>query len=336
MNIFVIYYRDDYDQVIDKIKRLKNNGRSAKFIMHQASDQKWRHLVKRDIRDCNCVLMFAGAKTWNSPKVAWEIRVAKKYKKTIYVIRIDNHVPIHQQLFRRIHVRCPKSDRRKSDLIFQQQKNLSYRYDMTLEKFNEKLAKYENHDFGVFRDTSNGRNPLSSDEMKALLEQYTMFVKTSEDLVQRRQTVNSFYITINSALLAFSSALFGIEVDINVRIGLMLALCFTGIMTSISWRRMLISYGQLNRGKMRVIAELEKYLPASLFDAEWAAVKNPMNGYEHKSYTEREKSVPWIFIFAYVFALLILLAYAVFLHSTSAEMIPETSCVVAYILFSQM
>lgn len=336
MDVFVIYYRDDYDQVIDKIEKLKNSGRSARFIMHQVSEKNWRHLVKRDIRDCNCVLMFAGAKTWNSPKVAWEIRVAKKYKKTIYVVRINHHAPIHQQLFRKFHVRCPRSDRKSADLIFLQQQNLSYRYEMTLEKFNEKLEKFENHDFGVFRNTSNGRNPLSPDEMKALFDQYLMFVKTSEDLVQRRQTVNSFYITINSALLAFSSALFGIEVDIFVRIGLMLALCFTGIMTSISWRKMLISYGQLNRGKMRVIAELEKYLPASLFDAEWAAVKNPMNGYEHKSYTEREKSVPWIFILAYVFALLILLAYAVFLRSTSAEVIPETSCVIAYMRFSKM
>ena len=35
-----------------------------------------------------------------------------------------------------------------------------------------------------------------------LLEQYKLFVQTSESLVSRRQTVNTFFLSINSALLA--------------------------------------------------------------------------------------------------------------------------------------
>lgn len=325
MDIFVIYYRDDYDKVKADIDSLGWDERKVNFIMHQTSEPKWRTHVKKDIRNCNCVVMFAGAKTWNSPKVAWEIRVAQKYDKTIYVIRTDKQVPIHQQLFSKIPVRCRKSDREKVELILEEQQNLKYHDEMTLAKFNEKLEKYVNRNFGVFDNSISGVGSFSSDDMRVLLEQYTMFVKTSEDLVQRRQAVNSFYITINSALLAFSSALFGIDVNLYVKIGLMLALCFTGIMTSFSWRGMLLSYGQLNRGKMRIIEELEKHLPASLFSAEWTAVKNPMHGYKHKSYTEREKRVPMIFIFAYILAILIFVVYAIFGNVEASEAIQETT-----------
>lgn len=319
MKILVIYYRDDYDAIKEQIRTWEKQGCKAKFIMHQVSEKRWHMHVRQDIRDCNCVVMFAGVKTWNSPKVAWEIRVAKKYKKTIYVVRIEENVPIHEQLFRRLPVCCKKSDRKRINQLFDRQKNRSYPYERKIEKFFEELLKYERHDFGVFSNTNESHNSLSKDEMEILFGQYELFVKTSEDLVQRRQTANSFYISINAALLAFCGTLFETAkdansgVDVASRLWLLFTLCLIGILISRSWRKMLISYGQLNKGKLRVIAEIEKRLPASIFDSEWNAVKNPMHGYEHKSYTEREKDIPLIFLTAYGAALVIILGYAGYL-----------------------
>ena len=43
---------------------------------------------------------------------------------------------------------------------------------------------------------------LNEPEVSALLEQYKLFVGTSESLVSRRQQVNTFFLAVNSILLA--------------------------------------------------------------------------------------------------------------------------------------
>ena len=127
-----------------------------------------------------------------------------------------------------------------------------------------------------------------------------MFLQTSEDLVSRRQNVNNFYISINSALMAA----FGIILALNIQplyksiAGVLLAA--VGIILSISWIKLLASYGDLNSSKMKIISYIERQLPASLYDAEWAALSDKLNKRKYVSFTNSEKRVPILFIVVYI------------------------------------
>ena len=72
-----------------------------------------------------------------------------------------------------------------------------------------------------------------------------------------------------------------------------------GVVLSIAWIKMLIAYGNLNGSKMKIISSIEKQLPASLYDAEWAALSDKLNKKRYVSFTDNEKQVPIIFIMIY-------------------------------------
>lgn len=50
---------------------------------------------------------------------------------------------------------------------------------------------------------------------------------------------------------------------------------------------------------MKIISSIEKYLPASLYDAEWAALSDKLNKKQYVSFTDNEKQIPRIFIIIY-------------------------------------
>ena len=62
---------------------------------------------------------------------------------------------------------------------------------------------------------------------------------------------------------------------------------------------LLASYGDLNSSKMKIISYIERQLPASLYDAEWAALSDKLNKRKYVSFTNSEKKVPLLFIIVY-------------------------------------
>lgn len=65
-------------------------------------------------------------------------------------------------------------------------------------------------------------------------------------------------------------------------------------------RRIISAYGDLNSSKMKIISHIEKQLPASLYDAEWAALSDKLNKRKYVSFTNSEKRVPHLFIIVYI------------------------------------
>ena len=85
-----------------------------------------------------------------------------------------------------------------------------------------------------------------------------------------------------------------------------------GMVLSISWMQILISYGRLNSSKIKIICIIEKHLPASLYDAEWAALDNKLNKKKYISFTDSEKRVPTIFLVIYAVIFLVLLTILIY------------------------
>lgn len=141
--------------------------------------------------------------------------------------------------------------------------------------------------------------PSTPEETERLFELYKIMVQSSETLVDRRQGVNTFFLTVNGAILTglgfFIKA--GGEAELKA-VGVLL-ISVTGLILAHAWRSLISSYGQLNTGKFAVINRIERYLPASIFYAEWEALERGENPRVYRASTSREIWAPKLLMALY-------------------------------------
>lgn len=139
----------------------------------------------------------------------------------------------------------------------------------------------------------------------ATLELYKIMVASSESLMARRQSVNSFFWTIIAAIFACVGYLWVQKIHDQFTIAVFLIPLLIGFFVANSWRNLLINYGKLNRGKFRVINKIEEKFPVSIFSAEWIALGKGARPDVYSSFTETEANVPklifWIFLLPFAF-----------------------------------
>lgn len=130
-----------------------------------------------------------------------------------------------------------------------------------------------------------------------LLEQYRLYVEMADRVSARRLSANTFFLSVNTAVLAFLSA--ARQVGGSSAGGWILIACIAGGVLCFTWYRLIRSYRDLNSGKFRVIHAVEQRLPVALYGAEWTALSK---GKDRKLYwplTHIEVLVPWIFLALY-------------------------------------
>ncbi len=141
--------------------------------------------------------------------------------------------------------------------------------------------------------------PENEEYQAHLLDQYKLYVEMADRVSARRQTANSYFLSINTALLGFA----GYVTTKNTGDQLWL-LGLTGIALSYLWYRVIVSYRDLNSAKFKVVHEIEKRLPLSPYDAEWEAMGRGKDPSLYRPLTHVEKGVPWIFIALHAFVVL--------------------------------
>jgi hypothetical protein len=132
------------------------------------------------------------------------------------------------------------------------------------------------------------------DQSGQLLDLYKMMVASSEALVNRRQAVNTFFLTINGALLTAYGLVAQNIGTYRVSGAALIVIAFAGLVLCSAWRSLIISFGQLNRGKFKVINTVEKLLPVSIYAAEWEALGRGEDAKVYRSFTSREIYVPYV------------------------------------------
>jgi hypothetical protein len=134
--------------------------------------------------------------------------------------------------------------------------------------------------------------PKPDADLSQLLDLYKIIVASSEALVSRRQAVNTFFLTINGALLTG----YGLVVEHASISGIsavaLFALAVAGGVLCLAWKSLILSFGQLNTGKFKVINTLERYLSVGIYAAEWEALERGTNPEVYRSFTSREIWVP--------------------------------------------
>ena len=279
MNVFVIHSGKDRLEVEKNISIIKQSCHSFNPLVLKNGGIFWKVDAKKKIKKSQMVIFFVGENSHTSENIDWEIRTAIKLQKPIYTVKLDESFELNSTL-------------QVSD-SFSGQKTL-YSKSSDFNTITELIKKHESGEYKVFNQG------IDSIDKSILLDQYKVFLQTSEDLVSRRQNVNNFYISINSALMAAFGIIWALDVLPIYKFFTGILLSVVGIILSISWIKLLASYGDLNSSKMKIISYIEKQLPASLYDAEWAALSDKLNKRKYVSFTNSEKRVPVLFIVVYI------------------------------------
>lgn len=128
-----------------------------------------------------------------------------------------------------------------------------------------------------------------------VIEIYKLYVEMADRISTRRQLANSFFLSINTAIVAIVGYVqlgqkAGEAIDFYWVVGLAgVALCY-------AWYRLIRSYSGLNSGKFKVIHEIEKRLPLSPYDAEWEVIGRGKDSKLYLPFTRVETAVPWVFL----------------------------------------
>ena len=123
-----------------------------------------------------------------------------------------------------------------------------------------------------------------------LLDQYKIYVEMADRISQRRTSANTYFLSVNSAILAFFGYL-----TTKDSVDFLWLLAFSGCLLTHFWYNIIISYRNLNSAKWSVVQAIEKRLPISPYDAEWDAVQRGENPRLYRPISHIESWVPWVF-----------------------------------------
>jgi hypothetical protein len=150
----------------------------------------------------------------------------------------------------------------------------------------------------------------TEEEKQILLEIYKTYHDSIEKVAEKRQNANSFFLTLNTGILALIGFLFQKDAPVLLK-PLYLILPIIGIISGVFWLKLVNSYRQLNKGKFDVLYELEEQLPFDVYKKEWDKLGKGENPKIYKPLTSIEEFIPKTFIVLY--SLLSIYLFVVFL-----------------------
>ncbi|MFL1428373.1 MULTISPECIES: RipA family octameric membrane protein [unclassified Nocardiopsis] len=136
------------------------------------------------------------------------------------------------------------------------------------------------------------------------LELYKIAVEMADRVSARRGVANSFFLTVQTALVAVVGFSQGGAEDVST--AAQVAFALAGVVLSLSWWMQLRSYRELNEAKFKVINKMESRFSIKIFSEEWAYLKPDPVSHSKKRYAELgsiERIVPWVFVGLHIMVL---------------------------------
>lgn len=141
---------------------------------------------------------------------------------------------------------------------------------------------------------------FGADYPKLLLEQYKIYVETSNKISERRAGAQTFLLTANTLLVTVYSLAAGRDVPLSSAEAMWRTLVpLAGLAVTVAWFALIRSYGMLNTAKFDVINRMEERLPAQLFKLEWNALVVERKR-THLPLAAIEQTIPLIFSILYL------------------------------------
>lgn len=297
MHYFIIHSGDDYESRVKPLLEEWSEGLSRFRCSVLTSDKEdWHDDARAKIRGAEKIIYIVGPKSAASTNIDWEINTAFEEKKEIYVYKLSPDYALNSIL----------DSVKDNARIFSGDKDGEFVISSAKDRFlvadGEKMRQVLMDDDSCISQYLES----SSQDPDVMIKQYEMFVETSEELVRRKQTVNSFYITLNSLIIsvvlaAFSFAqnfsLLGLQIKYSTLIICLLSV--VGAIVCVSWHSLIQSYADLNGSKMKIISYIETQLAYNLYHTEWQLVSQKKGNKKYKSFSAKEKLIAKLFLGLY-------------------------------------
>lgn len=144
-----------------------------------------------------------------------------------------------------------------------------------------------------------------SDYHAHLLEQYKIFLQLADNISERRNRANTFFLTANSFLVTTLGVADKLGSDVMSRSWWLVIAAIGGMLFALTWLLTIHSYRQMNTVKFKLIREMEQKLPVAPYDREWHEVGEGNQWSKYLPISKVDRIIPFIFIGLYA-ALLIL------------------------------
>jgi len=143
-----------------------------------------------------------------------------------------------------------------------------------------------------------------------IMKQYKLCVEMADRISSRRCTANSFFLSLNSLLLAAIGILSRLGSDLSTfDFWWIVIVSFAGFVFCWCWSTIIRCYRELNSAKFKVVNTIEKRLPVAAFEAEWKLLNPETGATKYPQLTRVERWVPIVLATLYV----VLMAIAIML-----------------------
>jgi hypothetical protein len=137
-----------------------------------------------------------------------------------------------------------------------------------------------------------------------VLDLYKMYVASADKISERRQTANSFFLTLNTTLVGLVGYLNFSRDPKEANPTIFALVAMAGMLICYMWYSMIRSYKNMNTGKFKVINTIEKMLPIRPYEAEWVALEQGKNPRRYLEFSQVEKNIPRVFFLLHLIVLL--------------------------------
>jgi hypothetical protein len=160
---------------------------------------------------------------------------------------------------------------------------------------------------GVFRKSP---EEYGNDYQSHYLDLYKLYVEMADKISARRQTANSFFLSVNTAVIGLV-AYVQLGEKSTAADQLYWLVSLAGMALCYTWARLIRSYRDLNSGKFKVIHMLEQNFPIAPYDAEWEELGKGEDPKLYLPFSRVERNVPWVFFVLHLFVFVQALPWSV-------------------------
>lgn len=143
-----------------------------------------------------------------------------------------------------------------------------------------------------------------SDDRDLKFEQYKMLIESADKISDRRNHTNTFFLTINTTLLAAMPFLSDKASGIQDELFVVLIICLLGALLNLVWFLNIRSYKKLNSAKFKIAHKIEEELPHRVFTEEWELLRGKKGFLRYRTLTDIEGYLPLVIILPYLIAYL--------------------------------
>lgn len=314
MKVFIIHSGKD-KPVAELYKSLITRETKSEVLVLNNGDLFWKKDASKLIKQANIALFLVGPESHKSPNIGWEIKRCIKFNKPVYFLNLknvnkilgENYENSEDNLNKLLNIVSSKEDKYEDHPSLKEMNKFTKEFQLRflvneIDSINEllnRISRFNNNEYDLFNV------PVEQMSEKELIEQYKIYLGTSESLINRRQSVSSFYISVNAAIISILTLVSPFITNFVSNAVAIIVISLFGIILDIAWMRILDSYAILNSSKLKVIEMIEKRLPASIYDIEWAVMSNKLNNRKYVSFTDSEKRIPKVFCAIYIIAIVV-------------------------------